>query len=100
MASTLELVAGYSTAGLADPGSVNVTDLEWDIPRPEFDALVVRWARAGSIVGLGPVGGHSTSATSPTSAPQSIADGLLALADGRSATFAVLIRRPFLRHTM
>jgi len=95
VASTLELVAGYSTAGLADPGSVNVTDLEWDIPRPEFDALVVRWARgrfnrgAGSRWGTLDIGHITDLGTA-----QSIADGLLALADGRSATFAVLDPSP------
>src|SRR5690606_26216375 len=90
-ASTLELVAGYSTAGLADPDSVNVTDLEWDIPRPDFDALVVRWARGRFTRGSGSRwGALDIGHITDLGTAQSIADGLLALADARSATFAVL----------
>ena len=101
VASTLELVAGYSTAGLADPGSVNVTDLEWDIPRPEFDALVVRWARGRFNRGAGSRWGHSTSATSPTSAPRSPSlMGCWRLPMGGLRRSRCWIRRPFLRHTM
>ena len=43
-ASGLTLISGYSDAGIADPDSVNIDDLQWDRPRAEFDALIVRWA--------------------------------------------------------
>lgn len=41
---SLPLVTGYSTAGISDPDSVNITDLSWTIDRPKFDRLAVRWA--------------------------------------------------------
>ena len=42
--SSLALVAGKSTAGVADPTTVNLLQLEWDIRLAEFDALLVRWS--------------------------------------------------------
>lgn len=44
-AKSLPLVTGYSTAGIADPDTVNVVDLSWDQPEVPFTALSVRWAR-------------------------------------------------------
>ncbi len=40
----LPLVAGYSTAGKAAPGTVNLRELQWDLPKTPFTALSVRWA--------------------------------------------------------
>lgn len=40
-ASTLDLIAGYSTA--ASTGFVNVEELTWDTVRAEFNALMVRY---------------------------------------------------------
>jgi hypothetical protein len=42
--SSLALVAGKSTAGVADPTTVNILQLEWDIKQASFDALLVRWS--------------------------------------------------------
>jgi hypothetical protein len=42
--SSLALVAGKSTAGVADPTTVNLLQLEWDIKQASFDALLVRWS--------------------------------------------------------
>jgi hypothetical protein len=42
--SSLALVAGKSTAGIADPTTVNLLQLEWDIKQASFDALLVRWS--------------------------------------------------------
>ncbi len=42
--SSLALVAGKSTAGVADPTLVNILQLEWDIKQASFDALLVRWS--------------------------------------------------------
>ncbi len=42
--SSLALVAGKSTAGIADPTTVNILQLEWDIKQASFDALLVRWS--------------------------------------------------------
>ncbi len=44
VASSLALVAGKSTAGIADPTTVNILQLEWDIKQASFDALLVRWS--------------------------------------------------------
>jgi hypothetical protein len=44
VASALALVVGNSTAGAADPTTVNVLQLEWDIRQASFDALLVRWS--------------------------------------------------------
>lgn len=92
-ASGLTLVSGYSTAGIADPDSVNIDDLSWDIPRAEFDALVVRWERGRFQYGDGDRWGTLDLGKIENQAvAESIADGLLTLvaAEEASASFSVL----------
>jgi len=92
-ASGLTLVSGYSDAGVADPDSVNLDDLQWDCPRAEFDALIVRWARgrftrgSGSRFGTLDLGQIENQAVA-----ESIADGLLTVVaeQENSASFSVL----------
>lgn len=92
-ASGLTLVSGYSTVGIADPDSVNIDDLSWDIPRAEFDALVVRWERGRFQYGDGDRWGTLDLGKIENQAvAESIADGLLTLvaAEEASASFSVL----------
>ncbi len=50
---SIPLVTGYSSAGQAAPGTVNVFDLEWKITPPEYTALAVRYADGWIEVGEG-----------------------------------------------
>lgn len=52
-AVTLALVTGYSTAGQADPGDVNVLDLAWDVRRAEATTVAVRWRDGWRVRGSG-----------------------------------------------
>lgn len=56
-AATTTLVTAYSTAGVADPDSVNVLDLEWEISPAKFTALAVRHATGWIELGAVPPGG-------------------------------------------
>lgn len=91
--SGLVLITGYSTAGISDPDSVNIDDLSWDIPRAEFDALVVRWERGRFQYGDGDRWGTlDLGKIENLAVAESIADGLLTLvaAEEASASFSVL----------
>lgn len=49
----LALVTGPSSAGRADPASVNVEDLSWTVEPPKFTALALRWADGWLELGSG-----------------------------------------------
>lgn len=93
--SSLTLTTGYSAAGVADPNLVNVDDLSWDLPRPDFDALVVRFSRGRftrgsghrwSDLDLGHIDDPGTAAM--------IADGLLALAADETGGASLTVLNP------
>ena len=91
--SGLTLVSGYSDAGIADPDSVNLDDLQWDCPRADFDALIVRWARGRFIWGDGSrFGTLDLGQIENQAVAESIADGLLTVVaqQENSASFSVL----------
>lgn len=92
-ASTLGLVTGYSTAGISAPATVNVVDLVWDVLRPEYTALRVRWARGRFSRGAGDRWANlDLGQVTDLATAEAIADSLLDLtADGAAtATFELL----------